>query len=142
MHELFYCSLASRPMSKENIFIILETSRINNEKLGVTGMLLYYDKTKQFMQILEGDTQIILNLFEKICRDDRHSSIKLIYDGEISERSFSNWTMGFTNFSSLDHTKLEGFSYIFENGITDELLDKEPTIAIRLFQYFKSITPS
>ena len=93
------------------------------------------------MQILEGSGKAIFDLYEDVKKDDRHKGLKLIYDGETSERCFANWTMGFSNFESIDKSKLEGFSGFLEKGFTDELVDGHPSTAISLFQSFKELLP-
>ena len=93
------------------------------------------------MQVLEGSKKAIFDLYEDIKKDDRHKSLKLIYDGEIPERYFTNWTMGFSKFESIDKSKLEGFSGFIEKGFTDELINGHPSTAISLFQSFKELLP-
>ncbi len=110
MHELFYCSFAVREMSETDILNILETARKRNAEESITGILIYWARTHQFMQILEGDKKAIFNLLDDIKKDDRHTGLKLIYDGEIPERCFANWSMGFSRFETIDTSKLEGFS--------------------------------
>ena len=73
LHNLFYCSLAKEDISKEDILDILKCSRRNNEKNKITGILVYWKKTNQFLQLLEGEENVILNLYDKICIDNRHS---------------------------------------------------------------------
>ena len=141
MHELLYCSCASREISDTDILDILEKARSFNTDNGITGILIYWIKTKQFMQILEGEKEVIFDLLEKIKNDERHAGLKLVYDGEISERGFAKWSMGFLNFSSIDKSKLEGFSDILQKGFTDEILKKEPSKTITLFETFKELLP-
>ncbi len=141
MHELFYCSFAVRNMSDADILNILETSRKRNAEDGITGILIYWARTRQFMQILEGSKKAIFDLYEDIEKDDRHKSLKLIFDGEVPERSFANWTMGFSNLESMDKSKLEGFSAFLDKGFTDELVNDHRSTAINLFQTFKKLLP-
>ncbi len=142
MHELFYCSVAARKMDEADILDILNTSRTNNAKNEITGILIYCSFTRQFMQILEGEKQEIFGLLEKIKKDKRHIGLNLIYEGETVERSFGNWSMGFSNFEEIDRSKLEGFSQFLENGFTTELIKEEPSNAAKLFQTFKEVTPT
>jgi len=128
-------------MSDEDILDILETSRKRNAEEGITGILIYWSRTRQFMQILEGDKKVIFDVYEDIKRDNRHKSLKLIYDGAIPERCFSNWTMGFSSFDSIDQSKLKGFSPFLEKGFTTELINGHPSMAIQLFQKFKELLP-
>ncbi len=141
MHELFYCSFATREMTDADILDILEVARAFNKDNKITGILVYWVSTRQFMQILEGEKEVIFDLLEKIKKDKRHTGLNLIYDGEISNRSFGKWSMGFRNFESIDKSKLDGFSTILEKGFTNELIRENPSVAVKLFQAFKEILP-
>ncbi len=95
MHELMYVSSATRVMTPEDILRILETARRNNLELGVTGLLIYHHDHQQFMQLLEGQKEVIFKLLERLKADDRHREVDVMYDGPISFRGFPNWTMAF-----------------------------------------------
>lgn len=58
----------------------------------VTGMLLYANNC--FFQIIEGPNEEIDNLYKKILRDDRHSTVTKVLDQEVTERGFADWSMG------------------------------------------------
>ena len=62
LHNLFYCSLASKNILSGDILNILKRSRQNNVKIGITGILLYWEKTNQFLQVLEGEKNIVQSL--------------------------------------------------------------------------------
>ena len=142
MHELFYCSQARTDISKDDILNILEVSQRDNKKLDITGILLYWKKTNQFMQILEGDEKIIFDLYNnKIRKDSRHSSVKLVHHGKIPERGFNNWSMAFKDLDGVDTSNLEGFSEFSTSDFTDERTKIEPSRAISLIQSFKSLLP-
>jgi len=134
--------LARQDISKDDILNILEVSRRDNKKQDITGILLYWKKTNQFMQVLEGEKKAIFDLFnDKICMDNRHSSTKLIHHGEISERGFKNWSMGFKDLDETDTSKLEGFSDFAALGFTNERTPTKPSIAIDLIQSFRNLLP-
>ncbi len=128
-------------MSETDILDILEIARKFNSDNGITGILVYWAMTRQFMQILEGEKEAIFNLLDKIKQDSRHTGLNLIYDGEVSGRGFASWSMAFRNFESIDKSQLQGFSNFAEKGFTDELIKKHPSTAINLFQIFKQILP-
>jgi Sensors of blue-light using FAD len=73
---------------------ILKTSRLNNSKRNITGMLMYF--RGEFIQLLEGDQEQVLKVFSTAIKNDtRHSNVRLIAEGPIVHRSFSDWSMGF-----------------------------------------------
>ncbi|WP_437372792.1 BLUF domain-containing protein [Maribacter litoralis] len=70
---LTYGSLASRKMCATELELLMATARSNNNKLGVTGCLIYF--MGGFVQILEGEEVIIKGLYEKIKKESRHKNV-------------------------------------------------------------------
>jgi len=91
MYELVYTSLARSGLKKSDIEAIISTSKRNNLKKGITGCLLYYKR--EFVQILEGPKEDVKILFEKIKKDPRNLSPKLLYEGSIEAPVFGSWSM-------------------------------------------------
>ena len=141
LHSLFYCSLANKNISSDDILNILKCSRTNNEKIGVTGILLYWEKTNQFLQILEGEENAVFNLYDKISKDNRHSLSKIIYQENIQERGFKDWSMAFKNIGDIETSNLDGFSSFSTLDFTSERTNMKASIAINLIQSFKSLLP-
>ena len=141
LHSLFYCSLAKEDISKDDILNILQCSRRNNEKIEVTGILLYWKKTNQFLQLLEGEENVILDLYDKICKDTRHSLSKIVYQEDILERGFEGWTMAFKGIDEINTSGIDGFSEISKMDFTNERTEVSPSIAIKLIKSFKSFLP-
>jgi hypothetical protein len=83
---------------------ILERSRKNNAKLGITGLLCVSDNL--FIQVIEGGRDEVCELFNAIVRDERHRHVRLLSYSEIGERRFAGWTMGQVNFAKLNPTLL------------------------------------
>ena len=95
MTFIFYSSKASENCLNSDISDILKTSRKNNSQREVTGILVH--KNREFLQYLEGPKDIILSLYKKISQDSRHEAIKIIEKGDIEDRVFPNWEMGFAS---------------------------------------------
>ena len=110
-------------------------------KIGITGILLYWEKTNQFLQVLEGEKNIVFNLYDKISKDTRHSLSKIIYQEDIKERGFKDWSMAFKNIDEIDTSSLDGFSNFSTLDFTTERTNIKASIAINLIQSFKSLLP-
>lgn len=95
MYFILYLSSASKPMSDDELFELLEEVREKNKKVEITGMLLY--KGGNFLQMLEGEKEVVKALFQKIKKDSRHKDIVTIMEGETEKRTFESWSMGFVN---------------------------------------------
>jgi hypothetical protein len=136
LHELLYVSVETRRHTKDDLLALLNQSRANNEKLGITGILLYYKK--HFLQVLEGEKETIFELLRKIRKDARHASVIMFWDQPIEKRNFQDWTMAFVNLEEIDRTKLKGFSDFLDKGF-DEINDNNLTIAQKLLLACKKL---
>lgn len=104
---LVRCLYASRPLEALDapfIESILEQSRKNNPKLGITGLLCV--SKDLFIQVIEGGRDEVCDLFNAIVRDERHQQVRLLIYEEISERQFGNWTMAQVNINKLNPSML------------------------------------
>ena len=97
IYHLAYVSTACDCLKLEDINSILESSNKNNKCEGITGILVYCNK--HFFQILEGDKEQIIELYDKIVVDCRHDNVIKIKEGEIETRNFSEWSMAFKSYN-------------------------------------------
>lgn len=88
-YAITYVSTATPELSNSGVEEVLEASKNWNNSHKITGMLLYSDGN--FFQILEGEKDGVLGLFQKIKKDARHKNIIKIFDKEISEESFGGY---------------------------------------------------
>ncbi|WDE04251.1 BLUF domain-containing protein [Thalassomonas viridans] len=93
MFELLYTSVAPQGFSESELMVLLQTTRLKNKSIGVTGMLVYHDR--EFIQLLEGEEDIVKDLYQTIARDSRHTNVEVFYQGEIENRAFGDWSMAF-----------------------------------------------
>jgi hypothetical protein len=97
----------------------LERSRERNGALGVTGLLLYKDGN--FLQVLEGEADVVRPLFGKIERDPRHRGIIKVIDEEGAEREFPEWSMGFRDLELEQQPDVQGYStFMRRSGLREE----------------------
>ena len=121
MYELVYASAARRLFNPLELAELLKRARANNERLGVSGALLYHEGS--FLQVLEGDERAVKALFSVIQQDARHWRVLVLREGPVAARSFEAWSMGFV---SLDPVLLAeaGRHSLWSNGsLTDETSD-------------------
>ena len=91
LHTIVYVSHAEGEMSDAELERILEVSRRNNARDGITGALLHRDGS--FMQALEGEESAVRAAYERIARDGRHGGVLVLMDEPIAERAFPSWSM-------------------------------------------------
>ncbi|MFC5556033.1 BLUF domain-containing protein [Methylobacterium iners] len=100
--------LGSPELVFQEVHRILEVSRINNARVGVTGALLF--NSGCFAQVLEGPQEAVEATFERIQRDDRHGEVSLMSVGPIADRCFTNWSMAFVGASQVDADRFGGIA--------------------------------
>jgi len=106
--RLLYASRASAALTTAIVDAILERSRENNARAGVTGILCYSDDI--FIQVLEGGRDEVCELYNTIVRDERHLNVRMLSYEEIAERRFGGWTMGQVNIAKVNPTLLLKYS--------------------------------
>ncbi|WP_207210872.1 BLUF domain-containing protein [Lichenibacterium minor] len=87
---------------------IVDASRRNNARAGVTGALLF--STGSFAQVLEGPRAAVEATFERIQRDPRHRDLSVLQCEFVGERFFSSWSMGFVGRAARGRALWEGLA--------------------------------
>lgn len=130
MLQIIYASAATRKISSEELRDILIKARANNEALGVSGMLVYDDGS--FIQVLEGPSEAVSALVERIKGDPRHTQFRLLSRRDIEAREFGEWSMGFAD-TSTETAGLDGFAV---HGPELKLMISDGTRARQVFEQF------
>ena len=116
--ELVHCIYCSASLigdfSRQELDRLLEQARSNNARLGITGILLY--ENRSFLQVLEGPRTVVEVLFDKIAVDKRHGRATRIIAEPIQERAFGEWTMGFPKLSLKELEEIPGLNDFFTRG--------------------------
>jgi len=107
MNQVVYSSAAVVQFSEPQLAALLGRARKNNERLGVSGMLLYHDGS--FLQVLEGEAAVLDTLFTIIGSDKRHHRVVRLLRRDVDERHFGDWRMGFASMKNLP-ANLPGYS--------------------------------
>ena len=134
MIQLAYLSATPALLSPDDIAQILISSRSNNAKLEVTGLLVYKDGS--VLQFLEGPEENVDKLFGKISQDSRHRGIIVLYRKPIDTRDFPEWTMGFSDLKAEGATYLEGFEDVL--GSDYDIKKLSATAAQKLVRLFRN----
>lgn len=130
MYELIYHSASRKNLNANDIESILKTARNFNSQNEITGCLLFHNN--QFIQILEGEKTKLLELYNNIKKDDRHSNVMLLAQAEKQDRIFTNWSMAYHQLSENDNINIDKLMFVNNFTTLAELIDK-PTKASRLF---------
>jgi len=135
LYHLVYASSAVVPFSEAELFALLATSRRNNEKAQVTGMLLY--REGNFMQALEGAEPIVKEIHTRIAADRRHAGLITLLHGPIATRTFPSWTMGFRNLDSAELKATPGYSDFLNDDWLSPKMTANPSRTLRLLEIFR-----
>ncbi|MDN7127401.1 diguanylate phosphodiesterase [Pseudidiomarina sp. 1APR75-33.1] len=114
--HIIYVSTASDIFNVEQLPALLEECRARNQRVGVTGMLMFSGNS--FFQIIEGDESVVQAVYSKIETDPRHYNVVKILEEPISKRAFGEWILRFCVVDQEALTEL-GADY-------DEMLDEVP----------------
>ena len=136
LFSLVYVSSAKEIFSPDELFALLQTSRRNNARVGITGMLLY--KGGNFIQALEGEQAAIAQLHDRIQSDRRHHGLLTLLEKPIKERQFTQWSMGFSNLGDPLLRGLPGYSDFLDLPLSAEALSADPSRAQKLLQLFRT----
>jgi hypothetical protein len=114
IYQLVYISAANKEFSEDELQELLKKARVNNGNLNVSGMLLFHQGS--FIQALEGPRSAVESLYEKISEDKRHTETRVLFRGELQERSFDSWSMGYYRSDQSDLENLQGFHKFMKSG--------------------------
>ncbi len=130
-----YLSTAARPLSSSDLVDILEISRANNFRRGITGILLY--KRGNFLQLIEGEEAQVRSLAAHIDHDPRHIAITPLISGFAKERQYPDWTMAFADLESEAVRSLPGYNPFLNTPLTADSFATYPWSAYKLLLAFK-----
>jgi hypothetical protein len=126
MYYIIYSSYTSLSFTDEELRTLLVKAREKNQKVGVTGMMLYFDG--KFIQLIEGDEKTVKQLYDTIFNDPRHDRNIILMEGTAENRFFSEWSMSFKSISPEELIAVDGYQDLnAAGGITS-------SAALRLFK--------
>jgi len=92
LEQIIYISTARAMPSETLLDSILESSRRNNRRDGLSGLLVVGGR--RFLQVLEGPEAQCGATYARIRADERHFALVQLSRRTIGERSFAGWDMG------------------------------------------------
>ena len=99
MYTIVYSSTAVNPFSDKELEQLLQAARIKNQRLGITGILVFADDT--FFQVLEGYERPLKKLYAQIQNDSRHYNIMQLVGCSLDKRKYKDWTMKYRKIDTL-----------------------------------------
>lgn len=94
---VLYSSVAATDLNASELEALLGTSRRNNARVDVTGLLLHVRSEQPgeayFVQLLEGDQAAVELTYQRIAKDELHEDLVVLTSGQKEQRMFSSWSM-------------------------------------------------
>ncbi len=134
--QLIYGSSAPTDMTEQDLLAILKKSRDNNRARNITGLLLF--KSGNFLQVLEGEEDAVMDLYRTIQKDSRHSNIITVANRKIKERDFGDWQMAFVNLNSVNPADVPGYSEFLNDPFDGKTFAQKPSRAFAFINVFKA----
>lgn len=132
--RLVYVSSATVDLSDSELNQLLEQSVRNNAAKGVTGMLVYADGN--FIQVLEGEAEVVDALFQRIELDIRHQGTIVLHREVVESRDFPQWHMGFRRLTRQEVASNPAYVRFFDLEFDPTHLGIRPGVALELLRLF------
>jgi hypothetical protein len=139
VHQLIYFSSATHSFCEIELEELLERSRRKNKLNGITGVLVYHDRT--FLHLLEGDKCAVQSLYARIRLDPRHMVTTILSESAVSKRSFRGWNMGLLNADLTPLWELPGFTPAFDELHSFDEAVGDPSLVKKLFVHIHNSKP-
>ncbi|WP_289645010.1 BLUF domain-containing protein [Maribacter aestuarii] len=91
LFDISYRSLAVDSLTNKQVDWIVNTAREMNPEFNITGSLIFHRNI--FFQIIEGPKKEVLQLYENITKDKRHTDVQIMWKGYKVKRDFEDWAM-------------------------------------------------
>lgn len=87
-HAISYVSTAARELTNAQVKTLFEHTVTKNNTLGISGFLICSERN--FFQLIEGDKDIVSNLFSTIKVDPRHHNLITVVDKPVVSKPFDD----------------------------------------------------
>lgn len=93
LQSLIYVSSATRLLGQDELEQLLAQARKRNQAQDITGLLLFCEGN--FMQVIEGPSASVNQVYDHIGRDTRHHNIIKLVSEQVTQRDFAGWDMAY-----------------------------------------------
>ncbi|AUC81519.1 BLUF domain-containing protein [Lacinutrix sp. Bg11-31] len=133
LRRIVYTSQASKQFSKRSLLDLLHDSRAFNTIDNISGVLMH--RNGCFLQVIEGESDVVNSLFIRLLKDPRHKEVKIILDSSVDSCLFSNWAMGCADFDDPELSMMPGIrTDLSDPKVIEDLIIKLPELATFLLE--------
>lgn len=130
LHFLIYVSRSKRDMSEEALVSLLRQFQNVNRRNGISGCLVHKDG--EFMQLLEGNKEAVLRLCDQIRSDDRHGEFRVVAEGPMQRRTFTDWGMTLLNLNHDDRQMSADLDVLKKRKLSFSELADDPQLCFTI----------
>jgi len=116
-----YVSTANRDLNHDEVAELLDLTEIRNNNGGVNGLLIYSEGN--FFEVIEGEKNMIMELFENIKEDPRHRNIMMVFEKEIDKPLFDDKEADFIS-ENTKHRQMNVENFLYYIKDLDESTQK------------------
>jgi hypothetical protein len=131
---IIYFSQSTKFFEESSLPILLEQWRLDNAKVNITGILLYVQGS--IMQVLEGESQAIETLFDRIQTDRRHTDVTRVMNRPIAQRLFPDWTMGYETVTRWQMEDIKATVVLDKDRSASVTIQPDEPLILRLIKVF------
>lgn len=106
-----YISNKNANITGERLEHLLSSIIDRNNALNITGILVL--QNNHFFQIMEGESDVINDIYKKIEKDERHHGLLKLLNQDISDRVFEDYESGYFSVVN-DYQNLKKLRQYFE----------------------------
>lgn len=115
--QLIHVSRAPQALTLSALVGLMVQCRERNRIEGITGLLIYHEQ--QFIQLFEGESRVVADLYDTICRDQRNTRNQVLFEATAPRRDFTDWSMAFLAPEAIGLDSLPGYSRFLERDFHD-----------------------
>ena len=125
MRQIIYFSTAAGRQDATITTGILAVSRVCNFRDQISGLLVAGGH--RYLQVIEGPSDAIGSLIERLQADERHVSMTVLVDRRVRKRAFDGWSMAFADeprlgeFATLRDLSSIMWTMLSDSGLRDQI---------------------
>ena len=119
IQNIIYISKADKELSKFEVKELVFFARVKNREEKITGFLIH--QNGYFIQWIEGPSENVLHLLEKIKQDSRHQSLKVLVNRKLESPVYNNWRMRYL--TDVEKLKIGDFEDLYSESGGKNIVD-------------------
>lgn len=128
-----YFSVATQPLSTQELDSLLMDAQLFNEGIGVSGALCYDDGI--FIQYFEGPEDAVARVYARIRASPMHAQLTEISRNQIDQRQFDGWYMAFCQTPDSILQGLANIGWETNMPVTRTASEPDPGLSLLLFHW-------